>query len=96
MRIGDEAVAADLVARERVRVDEDDGAAGAREQLRGGAAGGTGADDDGVAALGKKVEVAVNEGRGWCRVALDRRPGPIRQAATMAQAVMAPTSVKVS
>ena len=96
MRIGDEAVAADLVARKRLRVDEDDAAAGAGEPLRRRGAGRAGADDDRVAALGKEIEIEVHEGRGSCRVALGRRPGPMRQAATMAQAVIAPTSAKVS
>jgi hypothetical protein len=96
VRIGDEAVAADLVARERLRVDEDDAAAGARQPLCRRGAGRTGADDDRVAAFGKEIEIEVHEGRASCRVALARLPGPMRQAATVAQAVMAPTSAKVS
>ena len=48
--VGDQAVAADLVAREGVLVDQHDVDAGAREQLRAGAAGGAGADDEHVAA----------------------------------------------
>jgi len=94
--VGDEAVAADLVARERLGIDEDDAAAGARQPLCRRRAGRTGADDDRVAAFGKEIEIEVHEGRASCRVALARLPGPIRQAATVAQAVMAPTSVKVS
>jgi hypothetical protein len=92
--VGDEAVAADLVARKRVRVDEDDVAAAARERVGDGAAGGPGADDDRVGALGQQLEIEVHEVRAGCAAAC--RVGVIRQAATIAAAVIVPTSANVS
>ena len=94
VRVGDQAVAADLVARKRVGVDEDDVAAAARERVGDGAAGGSGADDDRVGALGQQFEVEVHELRAGCAEA--RRAGVIREAATIAAAVIVPTSANVS
>jgi hypothetical protein len=54
VRVGDQAVAADLVAWEIVLVDEDDVDARARKPLGAGRAGGTGADDEDVAS-GRKI-----------------------------------------
>ena len=74
---------------EGLRIDEDDVAAGTRQQLCRGAAGRAGADDQDVAALGQGGDVeihAVVAGRG----------APMRRAAMTAQAVIAPTSAKVS
>ena len=66
--VGDEAIAADLVARERLGVDEDDVATGAGEPLRGGAAGRAGADDEHVAALRQERDVEIHAGTGLLRL----------------------------
>ena len=97
--VGDEAVAADLVARKGMLVDEDDAAARLREQLRGGAAGRAGADDDDVAALGEEVDAEVQDVRALSDVDVDvdaMPRAPICHAAATASAVRVPMSAKVS
>jgi hypothetical protein len=51
--VGDQPVAADLVAREDMLVDENDIAPGLGQPLRAGTAGGAGADDEDVAGRGR-------------------------------------------
>ncbi len=60
VRIGDQAVAADLVAREGMLVDQHGIEAGACQRGRGGAAGRAGADDEHVALQGKMFEAEVH------------------------------------
>ncbi len=93
-RVGDQAVAADLVARKGVLVDQQHVAAGPRQPLRGGAAGGTGADHEHVAARRELADAEVHSSA--VGAASRGGVGPIRAAATTAQAVIAPTSAKVS
>jgi len=58
------------------------------------AAGGAGADDDRVGALGQELEIEVHDVRAGCAAAC--RVGVIRQAARIAAAVIVPTSANVS
>ena len=65
-----------------------------RERVGDGAAGGAGANDDRVGALGQQLEIEVHDVRAGCAAAC--RVGVIRQAATIAAAVIVPTSANVS
>ena len=96
VRVGDEAVAADLVARKRLRVDEDDVAAGTGEHLGGGAPAGPAPTTIASQRSGRRSRSRFMRDEGRFRSRSVAGAGVIRQAATMAQAVMTPTSAKVS
>ena len=67
VRIRDQTVAADLVARERLGIDQHDVEAGAGERRGAGAARRSGADDQHVAALGQCRQAEVHRRCGRVR-----------------------------